>query len=95
MVINRPLLGVIQTGKKAHVKIVCELTNGLGADAIHQGLTNWYPDNTCWNTCFNKVDSTKAADSMNNKPLNHLKDSAWPRLKNGRMSGIHSSNHKI
>ena len=70
MVINRPLLGVIQTGKKTHSLMVCELFDGLGADATHQAIAKSYSDTTCCMTVFSKVNSTKAAVSMNNEQLN-------------------------
>ena len=70
MVINRPLLGVIETGKKTHWLMVCELSEGLGADATHKGIAKRYPDITCGMSAFSKVNSTKAAVSMNNKQLN-------------------------
>jgi hypothetical protein len=70
MVINRPLLGVIQTGEKTHPLMVCEQSDELGADATHQGIAKRYPDTTCCMTAFRKVNSTKAAVRMNNEQLN-------------------------
>ena len=72
----------------------CELTEGLEADAIHQGIANRYPVITCCNTVFNKVDSTKAAASMNNQQLNPTKDrtgAAEPRLEKSRVKPSHSA----
>ena len=63
MVINRPLLGVIQTGEKTHPLMVCEQSDELGADATHQGIAKKYPEPTCCNTVFRKMDSTKVTRS--------------------------------
>ena len=63
MVINRPLLGVIQTGEKTHPLMVCEQSDELGADATHQGIAKRFPDNTCCMTAFSKMNSSKATPS--------------------------------
>ena len=69
-------------------------SDALGADATHHGIANRYPVTTCCNTVFSKVDSTKAAASMNNQQLNPTKDNTgatWPRLEKSLVNPTQSA----